>query len=191
MPLWTRRAGRWTNLGARRLIGREVRPRPPTHRQTRRSTREAWPMNSVRPHTRPHTNRRIRRCGVELKRSPRLKVAGSNPAAESPKWCRSVDLDRTRTAGVRSDGPRRRAPTLVDGPLDGPLECSVASNSSTLPGCSTGISYRRDARRACAASRPDSASRRSHTAAAGTRSRPPTGLPLRTSEITTTITAAV
>ena len=32
---------------------------------------EAWLMSVARPHTRPHTNRRDRRCGVELKRSPR------------------------------------------------------------------------------------------------------------------------
>jgi hypothetical protein len=51
--------------------------------------------------------------------------------------------------------------------------------------------YGRGARRTRAASRPDSASRRSHTAAACTRSSPPKGLPVRSSQMTTTITAAV
>jgi hypothetical protein len=44
--------------------------------------------------------------------------------------------------------------------------------------------YWRSVRRTRAASRPDSASRRSHTAAAGTTRSPPTGLPVRRSQIT-------
>ncbi len=37
----------------------------------------------------------------------------------------SADLDRTRTPGVRSGCTRRRAPTLVDGPLDAPTSAAL------------------------------------------------------------------
>jgi hypothetical protein len=52
-------------------------------------------------------------------------------------------------------------------------------------------SYGWSTRRARAASRPDSASRRSHTAVAGTTSNPPIGFPSRRSQMTSAITPVV
>jgi hypothetical protein len=81
-------------------------------------------MCVARPHTRPHTNRRNRRYSVELQRSPRLRIAGSNPAVESPKWRRSAVLDRTRTARCPF-GPHTAACTDARRwSVDAPRECS-------------------------------------------------------------------
>jgi hypothetical protein len=105
-------------------------------------------MSVARPHTRPHTNRRNRRYRAKLKQSPRLRIASSNPAVESPKWRRSAVLDRTRTARCPF-GPQTAACTDARRwSVDAPRECSfgwIGTVTASLLPWSTDAGARRAA----------------------------------------------